>query len=290
MDELAPRGELRATNPEAPTQINVAIPQCGPLGTDSVGQLVQLLRDFTAALYGAVAAARTIKTKDGKVNHSLETIISSGAIAATQAEAMVILCSAKCHRVAEIHLRALGEIARRVIVIYREPAFAKAVYESLQQSRRALVEKVPEGHPIRDFVLKFFPQTQAATMRGLERKSDELFKKHEEGGTLLLYESEAWSKWQHGDIVALADAADAVRESGTRLQEALHCSKNDHVELLHRACGFAITLLYVFSWLGVEGVDLDGYLKRFASFSAEIKAKTDALKKIVADHQGKETK
>lgn len=283
-----PRGELRATNPEAPTHINVAIPQCGPVGADSVGQLVKLLTELTAALYGAVAVARTFKTNDGNVNYGLETIISSSAIAATQAEAMVILCSAKCYRVAEIHLRALGEIARRVIVIYREPAFAKALYDSLQQSRRALVEKVPAGHPIRDFVLKFFPQTHATTMRGLERKSDELFKKHEEGGTLLLYESEAWSKWQHGDVVALADAADVVRVSDTQLQEALHCSKNDHVALLHRGCGFVMTLLYVLSWLGVEGVDLDGYLRRFASFSDEIKAKTDAIKRIVANHQPKE--
>lgn len=290
MDELTPRGELRATNPSATNRANVTIPICGALGTDTIGALVKLLADLTAELYGSVAAARTFESKDGKVNYRIETIIASSAIAATEAEAVVILCSVKRYRVAEIHIRALAEIARRVNVIYREPGFAKAIFDSLQQSRRALVEKVPTGHPAREFVLRFLPRVVVPTMRSLERKSEALFKKHLEGGTVSAYELEAWSKWQHGEIVALADAADAVRESRELLQEALHCSsRDDFVPLLHRACGFVLHLLYVLSWLGVQDRNLEEFLKRFASFSGEIAAKTEALRKMLAGHESEQS-
>lgn len=263
-----PRGELLATNPNATNRVAVNIPACGPIRDDTIGQVLKLLADLTAELYGSVAAARTAQRKGADVDYRLETILSSCGIAATEAEAVFALGSGRLFRTAQIHIRALGEIARRCIVLFSEPGFAKALFDSLQHSRKSLVEKVPAGHPVREFTLRFLPKQKAPTMRTLESDAKALFKKHDAAETVSAYELEAWSKWQHGDIVALADAADEIRESGENLQAALNGSNNrDPLALIHRACRFVIHLLFVLSWFGVKDQKLDDYVQRFASFT-----------------------
>lgn len=283
MTERTPRGELLATNPNATNKAVVNMPACSPVGDDAIGKVLKLLADLTAELYGSVAAARTAERKGDDVDYRLETILSSCGIAATEAEAIFVLGSGRRFRTAQIHIRALGEIARRCIVLFNEPEFAKALFASLQHSRKSMVEKVPAGHPVREFTLRFLPKQKAPTMRTLESDAKALFKKHDEPQTVSAYELEAWSKWQHGDIVALADAAEMIRDSGEDLQDALNGSHNgDVVALIHRACGFVLTLLYVLSWFGVQDQKLDEYVQRFASFTPAIAEQITALRNALA--------
>ena len=247
-------------------------------------KLIQLFAEATQMLYAAVSAARTLPNDpDEKRNALQQILVASGAIAATEAEAMISLCSVDLCAPARIHARALGEIARRFLLLPKHPDIALQMYNSLEASRKELVAAVPKDHPVRKALDPHFADADSLTMEKIERGAYD--GDDQSGGVIRSrLEAKALSKWNHADIVALADAGDRLRAAGERVRTTLVVDSDADL-LLHRALGNVLAILHAMRVLFAVDIReaLDRLIERHAAFVERFRAETEAYKERVAE-------
>lgn len=241
--------------------------------------LVQLFAEAIQALYAAVSAARTLKKPPDVELYALqEILVASAAIAATEAEAVISLCSVDLCAPARIHARALGDIARRFLLLPNHPKIALQMYESLEASRKELLRKVPADHPARAALEPFFAAADDVTMEKIERRAYE-GDDQSEGVFMSTYEARMLSKWNHADIVALADAGDRLLTGDERVRTTLVVDPDADL-MIHRALGNVLAILH--AMIQLFGVSMheqvDGLLRRHAAFTDRFRAENNALR------------
>jgi hypothetical protein len=281
------RGPLQSTGYEGSTftKDRMAIGPCEHVDRSLVG----LFGEATQALYAAVSAARTLKNPTDSERNALQQIlVASAAIAATEAEAMVSLCSFALCAPAHIHARALGDIARRFLLLPKHPDVALKMYNSLEASRRELLRKVPEGHAARVAMEPFFDSADEVTMERIERRAYD-GDDQSEGIFMSQYEARTLSKWNHADIIALADAGDRLLAAGERVRTSLVVDPDADL-VIHRALGKVLAILYaMIALFGIQMKDrLDEFIRRHASFVERFREESEALKSRAAALRQKE--
>jgi hypothetical protein len=286
--ELKRRGPLQSTGYKGSTftEDRMAIGPCEHVNAE----LIHVFQEAVALLWAAVSAARTLPNpEDPKQNALQQILVASCAIAASEAEALITLCSVDLCAPARIHARALGGIAQRLLLLPKHPDVALEMYSSLEASRKELVKKVPANHPARKLLEAFFAETGSATMEKIERSAydkDEL----DDSVFFSSYESKALSKWNHADIVALADTGDRLLAAGTRVRTAVVVDPEADL-MIHRAQGNVLAILYAMeTFFRVEIHDrLDELMRRHAQFVDRFRAANEAMRERLAEVEALKT-
>ncbi len=220
------------------------------LGDDPLAdaEWLDFAKQAAGALYTAVDMGRRLAPPtehDRAAQHHL--IVATAAIAAIEMETLRAVCALGLHPPAQIHARALGLLARNAVVFHEDSALALECYESLEPSRLELsriAQKVLNNSELDTLLEKRYDDVAGASMRKLEQSHAALFQRHEHY-LMSAYEQNLWSKWAHGDIVALADVADDLRRADDDLRFSLTVKVNMALGLLFRAGLFASVLLAV---------------------------------------------
>jgi hypothetical protein len=244
------RGPFQLTNSSKDTYAEAKI-ALGP----SVGinvDFIHLLRDISLMLYGYVAAARTLPNRSDKTRHAVEQVqFSSAALAAAEAEAIATMVSFGLCGPARVHVRTLGEIARRCSLIAVKPDLGAQFYDSLEPSRRQLADSVPANHFVKPMLAEIFGDAAGPSMEKIERAAADEFADLDRYAYIIsAYERKDYSKWAHGDIVALADVADRVQAAGKEINNAI-CRDRFPEMMLHRSAQFGLLILSVLSDHGI---------------------------------------
>jgi len=240
--ELQRRGPLNTSNPLATNAVKgeMVIGPCRYVDKYPLDLLAQI----TQKLYAVVAAARTFEPKDAdeRKNALHHVLVATLGIAATQAETIVTLVSCDLHKTAEVHIRSLGESAKRCKFLLEDASLdvALAIFGSLEASRKALAGKVPAAHELREIVDKLYAEVNGPTMEAIERRMDRTTEAEE--FAISSFERTVFSKWAHSDIVALADAGDRIRGADEDLRKALNVDATIAGAVL-RSITFALILL-----------------------------------------------
>jgi hypothetical protein len=157
------------------------------------------------------------------------------------------------------------------------------MYNSLEASRKELVAAVPKDHPVRKALDPHFADADSLTMEKIERGAYD--GDDQSGGVIRSrLEAKALSKWNHADIVALADAGDRLRAAGERVRTTLVVDSDADL-LLHRALGNVLAILHAMRVLFAVDIReaLDRLIERHAAFVERFRAETEAYKERVAE-------
>ncbi len=238
--------------------------------------LVQLMAQMAQVLYASAGAMRTLPPSGEDESRALrELLTASVAIAATEAETFATLCSLDLCATARIHARSLGDLARRFVLLPNHRDIAKRMYDASNASRRQLYATAPLDNPARLAIEAAF-EGDATTMEQLERhaydaddQSAELF--------MTAFEARYMSKWNHADIVALAEAGQRLLAAADNVRTTLVVDVGADA-MLYRAVMAVLSILFVIRKLyGVEIQDrLDDFTARFNIFKASFDAEADA--------------
>jgi hypothetical protein len=234
------RGPLKATGYEGDTLVNVQIP-VGPFKPVDA-EAMDLMRESIAILYAGVGAARTLKRSGDKEAIAFrDIIVSSAAIGATEADAFFLLASFGMLMPSHIHARSLGQIATRCRVLWKRKDLALQMAESLEASRKEVVNKVPDAHPVRRLMARLYEAVTGKTMETIERAAYTKAEKSQSFAQDAL-EVKVMSKWNHADITALADAGCRLLGAGANVQIALNYDPTFE-RTFHRAFSHVVSII-----------------------------------------------
>lgn len=202
-----------------------------------------LLLESTVALYSAVGSAqRAGISEDQECNAVHQLVVANGALAASEADAFLTLISCGLEAPALIHLRALGEMSRRIAFCREYRNLALQLYKTAAPAWNRVLAKLPiEDTPALDKSQK--------DMRELE--NTDAFKKAKEDVIArfhLLNELEwtMWSKRSHGDIFSLMQVSKNLRSRDSNIRVAINKELPQGLAsngLLMRAIGFVLFTL-----------------------------------------------
>ena len=165
----------------------------------------ELLAQILAVLYSCVGSAQRAEAEDEAQHAVQQLVIASAALAAGEADAFLTLIASGLEGPACIHLRALGELAVRIVLCREHRDLALELYRSWAPSWEKLVLK---QIPVAD--LQAALQKGAKDMRAIEDSARfKQAKKAIVARDHLLNDIEwtMWSKRAHGDIYALVQVS-----------------------------------------------------------------------------------
>lgn len=204
-----------------------------------------LMAHCIGLLYTFVGSAQhhpVIKDDDEK--HAVQQlVIASAAIAASEADAFLTLVSAGLEHPAEIHLRSIGENARRAVMCRECPTLAKELYDSAEPSWRAIASSLPVPNA------PAFDKKTETVMRNLEnqpRFQEAREKVMKKAALLSPFLWSMWSKRSHGDIFSLIQVARKLTMRGPDVRQAVNSVGPFDLNLavmLQSATGFTIAML-----------------------------------------------
>jgi hypothetical protein len=207
---------------------------------------VDLSQQIAGALYTAVERGRRLtppSTRDAEAQHHM--IIATAAIAGAEMEALSALCALGLHTPAQIHARAIGLLARNAIVFHEDAVLARECCDSLETSRRELsqiAQTLLDNADLDALLEKRYADAAGKSMQKLEQTHATLFHRQEHY-LMSAYEQRLWSKWAHGDIIALADAAESVRLANQDIRAAIAVKPELALNLMFRTGLSASVLL-----------------------------------------------
>jgi hypothetical protein len=223
----------------------------------------KLFADIIASLYSAVGSAqRADLVPDETRNAVHQLVVANAALAASEADGFLTLISAGLEAPALIHLRALGEMVRRIAICREYPHLALLLYKTSASAWKRLASKLPmENAPTFDKSEK--------DMRDLENtkpfkiaKADVIKRFH----VLNDIEWTMFSKRSHGDIFALVQVSNNLRTRDANVRTAINIELPEGLAsngLLVRAIGFALFgLLHIVAEFGIDTRGRVGSLKR----------------------------
>lgn len=221
----------------------------------------ELLADGLIALYSAIGSAQRAPIQDDPTTNAVhQLLVSNCALAASEGEAFLRLVSVGLEAPARVHLRAVAEMTRRVVLCREYRHLALELYNSAEPSWRKLGAKVLDPEDAPEFA------KGERDMRDLENtepfkkaKTDIIERFH------LLNDTE-WamlSKRSHGDIYALIEVSQALQRRDADVVKAINQTLPVGVSvniMLERAIGNVLTSL---GHLGVEfGIESNGRIQR----------------------------
>ena len=223
----------------------VEVPNLGgsyflPPGENGDKQWRSLLADALSCLYSAVGSAQQApKSNDDQRNAVHQLLVANAALAASEADAFLTLISSSLEKPAEVHLRALGEMVRRMVLCREKPELALVLYGSAEPSWRKLAEKMGA-------MAISAPENKEKDMRQIEMSGDfkaaiaDVIAKYH-----LLNDLEwtMWSKRSHGDIYALVEVSQALTVRDADIRLAVNKTRRPEIEvnaMLNRAIGFTL--------------------------------------------------
>jgi len=215
-----------------------------PTGNNGDRDRRELLAGIFVALYCAVGSAQRMpRPDDAERNAVHQMVVSSAALAASEAESYLTLISTALEAPASVHLRSLAETVRRLVICREYPALALELY------RTALPEWLRLVAPLN---LPNVPQPAAGdkNMRQVEDTPQFQAAKADIQARYHILDSDEWrmrSKRTHGDIYALVDVSNKLSgrdgDVSSAINRELPADKfvNGH---LMRAIGLAIFALH----------------------------------------------
>jgi hypothetical protein len=209
---------------------------------------IRLTQEIAGTLYVAVdTGRRRMPPTEPEAAAQHHLIIATAAIAAAEMETLAALCALGLHPPAQIHARAIGLLARNAIVFHENAALALECYDSLEASRRELsriAQRILVDPHLDELLEQRYESAAGASMRRFEQTHAASFQRGEHY-LINAFEQNEWSKWAHGDIVALANAGDSVRTADADLRGTLVVKPLMAVGLLFRTGLFSSVLLAV---------------------------------------------
>lgn len=249
-----PRGPLNVYHPdvpESPIEIPVAQP---PHGVFADPQWVLLARNIAGVLYVVVERGRhrqpPLDAGEAAQHH---LCVATGAVCATEIETLAALCDLGLHRSAQVHARAVGILARNALVFSTNAELATLCYDSLEVSRKELIDRargqLADVAGLWEVLEQRFEDAVGDSMLELEKKHGDLFRKHREYMMSPFFQN-YWSKWAHGDIVALAEAGDGLG-TATDVRSALNVTADQALSVLALSVRYALVCYGVLCDLGI---------------------------------------
>lgn len=257
-----------------PTTVRLPVGPCAHVDPE----IVRLLADATAVLYGAIEAARYLPDpKDEAKTKWRMILVATAALGASEAEAAMALASVDLLSTARIHIRALGDDARRVNVLFRNVDIAVSLYDSLDATRKHLGSKITAGHEVRLLVEEFFKDIDGPRMERIEQSLAAEFAAADDAAHIMTsYERALWSKWAHGDVIAMAEVVSRLNAAAADLRTAINVDDEGDLAL-HRAVGFALTILIVLIGMGIDAQsDFVALGKRLTDYREKIRPRFEA--------------
>jgi hypothetical protein len=266
---VVPPIRLHATGYGGSTSVRgrIAIGPCENVDAE----LVQLLARMAQCLYACAGAMRTVTgTSENASKALLELLTASTAIAATEAETAASLFSFDLSATARIHVRALGDLARRFLLLPTHKETARRMFDASEASRLQLFRAAPEKHPARVAVEAAF-DGDATTMEQLERRA---YDEDNQSTPIFMsaFERRYLSKWNHADIIALVEAGRRLLSASDDVRDKL--VTDDIADFtIYRACIFALGILHAAKIKYGVGVDqLDELTQAINSRKAQFDA------------------
>jgi hypothetical protein len=215
-----------------------------PQGTNGNIESRKLLSRILALLYSCVGSAQRAKAESEEQHAVYQMVIANAALAAGEGDAFLTLMSAGLEGPACIHLRALGELATRIVVSFRRHDLALKLYKTWPAAWERLVKmQRPE--------IEFDEASDksAKDMRQLERTPEFQEARDAVADEVHLIndvESTMWSKRSHGDIYALVQVSVNLARRGSDVRAPIVAEVPYGIMvdvLLVRAIGFALVAL-----------------------------------------------
>jgi len=257
-----------------PTIVRLPVGPCAHVDPE----IVKLLADATAVLYGAIEAARHLPDpKDEAKTKWRKILIATAALGASEAESAMALASVDLLSTTRIHVRALGDDARRANVLFRNVDIAVSLYDSLDATRKHLGSKITAGHEVRLMVDEFFKDIDGQRMEKIEQSLAAKFAADDEAAHIMTpYERALWSKWAHGDVIAMAEVVSRLNVTAADLRTAINVDDDGDLAL-HRAVGFALTILIALIGMGIDAQsDVVALGKRLADYREKVRPRFEA--------------
>lgn len=241
--------------------------------------LVQLLARMAQSLYACAGALRTIeRPNENARNALLQLLTASTAIAASEAETAATLYSLDLCATARVHVRALGDLVRRFILLTEHREIAQRMFDASDASRLQLFRSAPQDHQARAAVEASF-SGDATTMEQLERQA---YDGDDQSALVFMsgFERRYFSKWNHADIVALVEAGQRLLSARDDVRHKLVI--DDIADFtVYRACIFAVGILHSIKILyGVIIDQLDELSGQVNSFKPRFDAEAEALREV----------
>lgn len=246
-------------------------------------ELVHLLAQMSQALYACAGALRTLsRSKENAAHALLQLLTASAAIAATEAEAATTLFSFDLCAPARVHVRSLGDLVRRFLLLLTHTDTAQKMFAASEASRLQLFKAAPKDHPARVAIEGAFAG-DATTMEELERS---VYSGDDQSALVFMtpFERRYFSKWNHADIIALVEAGQRLLKAGDDVRDTLVV--DDIADFtIYRAGIFAVGILHAIKIkYGVQVDHLDKLTEAINARKSQFDAQAEALAKIAKEN------
>lgn len=268
---LTPRTEWGSTGAQVP---DLAGAYTLPPGSNGDLERRKLLADIVSTLYSAVGSAQRTGHVHDEIRHAVhQLVVANAALAASETDAFLTLISAGLEAPSTVHLRALGEMVRRISICREYPHLALQLYKTSAPAWAKLASKMLGDASAFD--------TSEKDMRALE--NTEPFKKAkadviERFHVLNDLEWTMFSKRSHGDIFALVQVSNNLQTRDADVRRAINKELPEGLAsscLLVRAIGFAL--------FGLEhvvnefGIDTRGRFDRLKEAFEEMQKRDESI-------------
>lgn len=224
-----------------------------PPGTHGDLNRRELLASLIAALYSAAGSAQRAELSDDHELHAVhQMVIANGALAASEADAFLRLISVGIEAAAQIHLRALGEMTRRIVLCRQYRSLALELFNTSAPAWTRLAAKlgISTASEYDQTVKDMRSQENSQVFK--DARNDIIKRFHLLSDVEWVY----FSKRSHGDIYALVEVSQNLRIRDADVYRAINKvlpeGKGANI-LLDRVIGFAlISLLEIANEFGMS--------------------------------------
>lgn len=238
-----------------------------PPGDNGDRERRAFLAEVQTALYSAVGSAQRAAIVEDKTTNAVhQLVVANAALVASESEAFLTLVSIGIEAPAQVHLRAIGEMTRRVVLCREHRVLALELYNSAEPAWRKMASTLPV-----DDAPEF--EKGEKDMRALEqlpRFKDAQIDVVKRFYVLNDLEWTMLSKRSHGDIYALVQVSQSLRNRGAEVRPAINMTQPASVSanvMLSRAYGW---VLLCFANIAAEfGIQTNGRAEQlFEKFNA----------------------
>jgi len=179
----------------------------------------ELLASAFVSLYSAVGSAQAMPRQDDPERNAVhQMVVSSAALAASEAESYLTLVSAGLEAPASVHLRSLAETVRRLVICRESPELALELYRTAETEWLRIVARWNLPNVPR-------PHEGDQNMREVERTPEFRKAKADVQASYHVLDDLEWAMWSkrtHGDIYALVDVSQKLSARGGDVHAAIN--------------------------------------------------------------------
>jgi len=201
-----------------------------------------LLAAIVAALYSAVGSAqRAPKQADEKTNAVHQLVVATGALVASEADSFLTLISAGLGAPSQIHIRSIGELTTRIILCREYRDLALELYKTSAPAWTKIALKMGVTVPEIDRAERDMRALEMTQQFKIAR-ADVIKRFHLPDD----FQSSMLSKRSHGDVYALVEVSNNLRNREQDIRRAINKVILDGIAaniLIHRATSITLAAL-----------------------------------------------